>query len=145
MRRRPLLFALLILLLVIVIALGVVRAASNSVGPSGLTNQSSVASAEQLKPPECNGITLNNLVINGNGAGQNDLILGTAGVNNLSGGTGNDCIVGGGGNDTLRGQGGNDVILGGPGNDTINGGAGTDICYRGGGTDTITNCETTNP
>ena len=145
MRSRHLFLVLIALLLVVVITLGIVWAASNSVGPSGLTNQSSNATANQLKPTQCDSLDLASVIINANGNNQNNLVLGTAGNNSMNGRQGEDCVVGGGGNDTLSGGGGNDIILGGAGSDTIDGGAGTDICYRGGGTDNISNCETINP
>ncbi len=144
MRRRHLLFLLLGLLLLVVMALGLVRAAANSVGPSGLTNQSSNATANQLKPPECDPINLTNIIIDGGGGNQANLILGTSGNDTYSSGGGTDCMVGGAGNDTLRGQAGTDILLGGPGDDSLNGGAGNDTCYGGTGTDSFNNCETIN-
>jgi Ca2+-binding RTX toxin-like protein len=84
--------------------------------------------ANTLKPTECAGITLTNLVTGSgtiNGTTAADLILGSAAVDTISGGTGTDCILGGGSNDS------------------INGGAGADVCIGGPGpADTFTNCET---
>ena len=57
--------------------------------------------------------------IGGGGSGGSALILGTAGNDNLTGGSGSDCIVGGPGNDTLRGNSGQDVCIGGPGVDSF--------------------------
>jgi len=50
-----------------------------------------------------------------------DLIIGTAGADDLSGGGGNDCLVGLGGDDELRGNQGYDTLEGGPGNDELYG------------------------
>lgn len=96
-----------------------------------------------LKPPQCAGISLTNLVVGSgtfDGTNGNDLILGGPGPDTIRGLGGDDCIVGGGGNDNLQGGEGNDVILGGPGADTISGGSGTDVCYGGPGLDNV-NCE----
>ena len=50
-----------------------------------------------------------------------DLMLGTPGADDLSGGDGNDCLVGLGGDDELRGNQGYDTLVGGPGNDSLYG------------------------
>jgi Ca2+-binding RTX toxin-like protein len=149
--RRRYLYILLLGLLLAVMALGIVQAATNSVGPSGLRDQSSAATANELKPPECNALNLAGFVIvtpgvplNLSGT-SNDLILGSSAADTVTSGRGRDCIVGGGGNDTIRGNQGNDVLLGGPGNDSLDGDAGTgDVCYGGSGTDSFTQCETVN-
>lgn len=68
------------------------------------------------------GVTLN-------GAGGNDVFVGTDGVDDLRanlGNRGDDYLSGGEGNDVLRGSRGNDVIIGGEGNDIAGGGAGAD-------------------
>ena len=117
-------------------------AATNTVEESGLSNSTHQATAEELKPPACNGITLNNIVV-GSGtfadsSGNSSLILGSPGNDRISGNDGNDCILGGGGNESvfiffpcIDGGSGNDVLLGGPGFDVLNGGAGTDTCNSG--------------
>lgn len=141
--RRWLWIALsMVLLVVIVLGALLALTAANIIPPSGMTDAVFPVLVNQLKPPECDGITLNNLVINANGGNRNDLILGTAGNDNLSGGPGNDCIVGGDGDDILNGGQGNDILLGGGGNDDLDGGPGTDICHGGPGADTFNRCET---
>ena len=82
--------------------------------------------AEELRPAECAGLMLTNVVT---GAGA---ITGTAG---------NDLILGSGGADTIDGGGGNDCILGGGGDDQLDGGEGTDVCLGGAGSNTFSNCE----
>jgi Ca2+-binding RTX toxin-like protein len=63
------------------------------------------------------------IVIGSDSVGDNSLILGSAGGDNLSGKDGDDCILGGGGNDSIKGQKGEDVLLGGLGvNDDLDGG-----------------------
>jgi Ca2+-binding RTX toxin-like protein len=125
---RLIVFALVVLVLASVLT---ADAAANTVPQTRLTDQSRAITVNDLKPPECAGINLNNIVVctgTGicSGTGGNDLILGTAGSDTglngrIVGGNGNDCILGGAGNDDLRGQGGNnDVCIGGPGNDTLN-------------------------
>jgi hypothetical protein len=89
-RRRQFLFALPILLLLIVIALGLVRAASNSLPPSAADDLSLAASLAELAPSECAGLTLTNLV-----------------------------EPSGGGTDALLGGNGTDVCCGGPGSETF--------------------------
>ena len=97
-------------------------AANNSVPATRAGNAVTAITVDQKKPtPSCSGITVTVLVTGGGSGGNgNDLVLGTAAVDNpLRGQNGNDCIVGGGGNDTLRGDGGTDVCIGGPGTDTF--------------------------
>jgi Ca2+-binding RTX toxin-like protein len=132
--------------LLLVAALSAV-AASNTVPASLLSDTSRAITPNDLKPTQCAGINVSNLIVGTgqatiNGTNGNDLILGTSGNETINGRNGADCIVGGGGNDTLNGDNGNDVILGGPGADTINGGNGTDDCWGVAGT-TFSNCETT--
>jgi Ca2+-binding RTX toxin-like protein len=97
-------------------------AATNAVPASHAERDVSAITVDQKKPkPDCNGITVTNLVTGGGSGGNaNDLVLGTAAANaNLRGMNGNDCIHGGGGNDALRGDAGTDVCIGGPGTDTF--------------------------
>lgn len=69
-------------------------------------------------------------------AGYN-VIVGTAGNDNLSGTNGSDCILGGDGNDTLNGAGGNDYLCGGNGDDQLNGSDGNDVMRGEAGNDTL--------
>jgi Ca2+-binding RTX toxin-like protein len=67
--------------------------------------------------------------------GFDDVFVGDANANAVSGGAGNDQIAGGDGDDTLLGDDGNDVLLGGAGDDALGGGAGTDFLDGGAGND----------
>ena len=58
-----------------------------------------------------------------------DLVVGNAVANYLSGRDGDDRLWGSGGNDTLNGDGGDDKLDGGAGADTLNGGPGADHAY----------------
>ncbi len=78
-------------------------------------------------------------------------VVGTNGVDTLTGGAGQDSMLALGGNDTVRGGGGNDrlcggngqdELLGGAGRDRLNGEAGNDECNGGPGRDRAANCET---
>jgi Ca2+-binding RTX toxin-like protein len=103
----------------LLICIAVVATAANTVPASNLGSSSQAITANTLKPAACNGITLTSVVIGNNGTAGADLLLGSAGVDNMDGNGGDDCILGGGGNDNLRGSGGNDVCIGGPGTDTF--------------------------
>jgi len=73
------------------------------------------------------------------GTAANDIIIGDANANGLSGLGGGDNLDGGAGNDTLDGGEGNDQLSGGLNNDLLKGGKGDDTYFfkRGDGTDTI--------
>lgn len=133
----------LLLILWAMVGASVGTAATNTVPPSHLSAQLFSVTANDLKPPQCAGIVVVNLLVGSGsvtGTNANDLILGGAGADTIRGAGGQDCIVGGAGADSLAGEGGDDVILGGPGNDTIQGGPGYDVCYGGPGWDFVT-CE----
>lgn len=155
----------LVLLTLVVISISSAMGAANSVPESSKLDATIALTAEHLKPPECAGVSLTNIVVGSGtiaGSSGNDLILGSAAADTIRGADpavlgsdGGDCILGGGGNDTIYGDGtlwglwgaSDDVILGGAGNDAIYGdgsfgGSGTDTCYGGPGTDTFANCET---
>jgi Ca2+-binding RTX toxin-like protein len=107
--------------LALVVAVGLT--ASNVVAASKRSNTSSALDVNQVKPAECNGITLTAIVTGAgtiNGTAASELILGSSGVDTIRGNGGNDCMLGGGGNDSLRGGAGADVCIGGPGTDTFN-------------------------
>ena len=117
-------------------------AATNTVEDSGLSNSTHQATAEQLKPAACNGITLDNIVVGsgtfGDSPGNSSLMLGSPGNDRINGNNRNDCILGGAGNESvfiffpgINGGPGNDVLLGGPGFDVLNGGPGVDTCNSG--------------
>ncbi|WP_017519457.1 Ig-like domain-containing protein, partial [Pseudomonas nitroreducens] len=81
------------------------------------------------------GLDGNDNLSGGNG---HDIIYGGTGNDTLNGGNGNDSLYGGAGNDTLNGDAGNDLLVGNEGNDILNGGAGDDILIGGKGSDTLT-------
>jgi Ca2+-binding RTX toxin-like protein len=123
-RRRPRPRRLLVFVtvagLATVTALGLT--AANGVPPSKASDRSQVVNVNELKPASCNAITLTNRVVGSGtftGTAGADLMLGSAGADDIRGGGGTDCLLGGAGNDTLRGQGGTDVCIGGPGTDTF--------------------------
>src|SRR5262245_1830664 len=60
-------------------------------------------------------------------ANDNNILLGLAGDDLLTGGKLADLLVGGDGNDTLLGGNGNDILRGDSGDDVLDGGAGNDI------------------
>jgi Ca2+-binding RTX toxin-like protein len=101
---------------------GVVLAftAANSVPSSSVGRSQRGITAQDLAPPQCAGMNLVNVVTNGNGTNQRDLVLGGPGGDTLTGAQQPDCLVGGAGRDRLRGGGGNDVCIGGGGADTFN-------------------------
>lgn len=68
-----------------------------------------------------------------------DLVLiGTAGIDELTGRKGNDILTGGSNTDFLMGGDGDDILDGGSGNDFLDGGNGDDILIGGTGNDTLT-------
>jgi Ca2+-binding RTX toxin-like protein len=115
---------LISLVLMIVISAIYGLSASNTVPESGLGSETQSVTAEQVKPVECNSLSLEFISSSSTGSILNDLVLGTSSSDSLSGLSGNDCLVGG------------------EGDDTLDGGEGTDICIGGGGADTFLNCET---
>ena len=146
---KPALIGILILLVLIAGAVFTAVAASNTLPSIRVDEDSFPVTADDLKPPECNGITLTNIVDVGageTGTPNNDLILGTDKNDaEILGGAGDDCILGGKGNERQRvgtewvpglyGEDGNDILIGGPGNN--------DYCDGGDGTDTYYSCEVT--
>lgn len=117
---------LILLSLPIMIFLSAIYAltAANTVPESGIDYETQSVTADQLKPSECSSLSLANIITDGSGTTDNDLVLGTSGADSINGSDGNDCLVAGSGDDTL------------------DGGAGTDICIGGDGTDSFSNCET---
>ena len=98
--------------------------AANIVVPTTrLTDQTRSVDPNEVKPAACSAIALNTIVVctGGicNGSNADELILGTAGNDDIRGKNGNDCIVAGGGDDDISGDNGTDVCIGGPGNDTF--------------------------
>ncbi|KPK77594.1 MAG: hypothetical protein AMJ79_02710, partial [Phycisphaerae bacterium SM23_30] len=66
-----------------------------------------------------------------------EILVGTAGDDELTGSAGNNILVGGGGDDILYGLEGNDTLIGGEGIDTLRGAAGDDILEGGPGDDIL--------
>jgi len=133
----------------IVISVFSALAATNTIPDTWADQESRSVSADLIKPSECSGITLTNIVdisAGETGTSANDLILGTDKADaEIRGGAGDDCILGGKGNERQKidkvwgpgifGEEGDDVIIGGPGN--------LDYCDGGPGNDTYYSCETT--
>lgn len=101
-------------------------AAGLSLPSSNVGRQPVAVTAEDIKPPACDSLSLTNIV---------------SGSGTLSGTAANDLITGSSGSDTIDGLGGDDCILGGDGDDQIIGGDGNDVCLGGPGTDSFTTCE----
>jgi Ca2+-binding RTX toxin-like protein len=122
MKNIPRLLFILFGVLVIT-SVGFAFAANIVVPTTRLTDQTRSVDPNTLKPAACSGITLNAIVIctggNCNGSNADELILGTAGDDNIKAKNGDDCIVGGGGDDDISGDNGTNVCIGGPGNDTF--------------------------
>jgi Ca2+-binding RTX toxin-like protein len=125
MRRRTAVAVSLGLLLVV----GVASTATNVIEASRAGQQNRPITANDLKPPECAALDLQEIRVVGRkgGAGGAGLVLGTSGNDRIIGGGGSDCIVGG------------------AGNDDINAGGGADVCIGGAGADTFKNCDTVYP
>ena len=98
----------LVIGLFVLVSLSVFTAltASNTVPFTRADKQSMGVSANELKPSECDGITLTNIVDVGageSGTPANDLILGTDKKDEeIRGGDGDDCILGGKGKTAHR-------------------------------------------
>jgi Ca2+-binding RTX toxin-like protein len=106
--------------------------ASTSVPASNAGQTVKSLSINEIAPPQCSGIALQDIIIGAgtiNGTAGNDLILGSTGADTIVGNGGTDCILAGGGNDRITGNtrksGANLVQAG-------------DYCDGGGGTDTVT-------
>jgi hypothetical protein len=126
------------LLALIVLSVFSAVAAHNAVDESGLSYASFQATANQLKPSQCDSLNLVDIVINSGTIrddADNTLVLGSSGVDSIRGRGGNDCILGGGGSDTIDGDAGDDVVLAGDGSDTLIGDRGNDMLYGGNGND----------
>ena len=150
LRKRRVYWSITALLILLTFSAVGGYAARNTVQTSHMEDTTIPTTVQMFAPPECAGITLENLVVIANGdspTDENDLILGTAGDDTINALAGDDCIVAGGGSDQVNGGDGNDVIYGGPGDDGIQllfffipylkGGAGNDTIYGGDGNDVI--------
>jgi VCBS repeat-containing protein len=72
------------------------------------------------------------------GDGEDNVLLGTDGPDDLDGYAGDDILAGGQGDDDLDGGDDADALFGGSGDDTLVGGAGEDLLVGGSGDDTLT-------
>ncbi|MBN2502981.1 MAG: hypothetical protein JXB38_19535 [Anaerolineales bacterium] len=117
--------------------------ATNLVASSSASQSNHAPTANEMKPSECDALDLTTIVVDGNGTNGNDLILGTAGNDNMNGKKGDDCIVGGDGDDRIKGGQDNDILLGGAGDDDLDGDQDYDLCYGQDGNDNIStkDCE----
>lgn len=111
-----------------------------------ITKNTESYTAEKIKPPECDSLTLDNTIITGSGTfsdtnNSSSLLIGSSGSDTINGLDDGDCLFGGSGTNTLDGGGGSDVCIGGSGNDTF---TNCETCYKGGGgSDDTTGCTTT--
>jgi len=117
MRRRTAVAVAIGLLLLI----GVASTATNVIEASRAGQQNRPITANDLKPPECAALDLQEIRVagGGGGAGHAGLLLGRSGDDRLIGGGGRDCILGGAGDDSINAGGGDDICIGGPGIDTF--------------------------
>ena len=100
-------------------------AANNVVPPTRLSDQSSIVTANQLKPPACSAIQLTAVLVcptaGGPCTGTNasELVIGSTVDDEIDAGKGDDCILGGKGSDTIKGEQHLDVCVGGPDTDSF--------------------------
>jgi Ca2+-binding RTX toxin-like protein len=116
---RLLTFGLVVLILISSVT---ALATANIVQTTNVGHQTVNVNINDLKPPNCAGWTLTNLVtgaVSITGTESNDLILGSANADTIDGLGGDDCILGGGGDDQITGGDGIDVCIGGPGSDNF--------------------------
>lgn len=135
--------AFLVLAALILVSTVSALTAANIVPSTRMTEQIFAVTANLIKPQQCAGLNLTNIVIAANGSNANDLILGGSANETLMGKNGDDCILGAGGNDTLKGDKGNDILIGGLGDDHMDGGPkkDNDTCWDDTGTNTYKNCD----
>ena len=119
-KKLPFLYPFGFLILILSAVLTAITA-TNIVPDSNLDDQQSVITANDLKPAECSSLNLTS-IISGSGTirgdNQNNLILGSSGIDQIDGRQGDDCILGGDGDDQIDGRNGYDICIGGGGNDT---------------------------
>ena len=91
---------------------------------------------DALVSNDSSNVNSQTVVINGDAG--NDILVGSATLNDvMNGGAGNDVVNGRGGSDTLGGDADNDTLLGGGGDDNLFGGDGADRIKGQGGTDSV--------
>jgi len=89
-------FALFILLVSSILT---ASAASNTVPPSRLTDQTNPITVNDIKPPQCAAFTLTSILVCGssptcNGDKSAELIIGLATTNKINGHVGQNCCIG---------------------------------------------------
>ena len=100
-------------------------AANNVVPITYLTDQTSIITANDLKPSACSAINLTAIFYCPTGGGacnatdDSELVIGSPAIDDIQSGKGDDCILGGGGNDSMRGEQNTDVFIGGSGKDSF--------------------------
>lgn len=112
-----------VMCLLAIAAIGVAITGGSVFSTTGAGRQQSPIGINDIKPPECAGITVTERVLGSGtlrGTAGNDLILGEDQADSLAGEAGDDCLAAGDGDDTLNGGRGFDVCVGGPGNDSFN-------------------------
>lgn len=126
-------------------------AGSVTVPASRVDEELITITVSDLVPAECNslrGVLTRVHVCSGgscSGTNADELILGTAGIDEIDGKNGMDCIVGGGGNDNLNGGNDADILVGNDGDDILDGGPkkDDDVCYGGAGANSFLECDLT--
>jgi Ca2+-binding RTX toxin-like protein len=102
-------------------------AANNVVPVTYLTDQSTLVTANDLKPAACSAIILTAIrycpttggACPGTDPDASELVIGSTADDDIESGKGDDCILGGGGNDSIRGEQNTDICIGGSGTDSF--------------------------
>ncbi len=100
--------------------------------------QHGAPTADELAPPECQGMSFDGWILIGDtDPGGTLLVIGSGADDTFDRSSSNDetCIIGGDGDDTLTGGRRDDIILAGNGNDVVYGDNGRDEIYGGAGVD----------
>jgi RTX calcium-binding nonapeptide repeat (4 copies) len=152
MTRRIMPKLLLVMLCALILSsLAFAFAGSVTVPASRVDEELITITISSLVPDECDSLrgVITKVHICSGGAcmatNANELILGTAGIDEIDGKNGMDCIVGGGGNDNLNGGNDDDILIGNDGDDVLEGGPkkDNDICYGGSGANSFIECDLT--
>lgn len=143
--------AMSVLIVLVISSISFAFAANIVVPSTRLTDQRLVVAIHDLAPAECSSISslLTAVVVctggSCSGSTAAELILGTAGDDQIDGKNGSDCILGGSGNDSLNGGNDDDVLIGNDGDDVLDAGPkkDTDVCYGGTGSNSFVECDVT--
>ena len=105
-----------VLLVVVIVPIGTVFTSSNTVPPTFAGQAYVAVGPNELKPRECAGITVTNLIlvesVLNTGTEGNDLLIGNDLVSVIDGAGGDDCLVTGNTAAVLQGGDGYDVCVG---------------------------------